>query len=453
MDNQFADEPLEEIPNIDKEYYVSPLTKSKGLTHLMKLVLCAKNNDRCLEMIKEIIKDDPDKINEKCEKGWTALLIACRNCSSYSNIEVVKILSNYPNIDINEQNYYGCTALMLACGFSNNDSNIETIKLLLDHPDIDVNKHDDDGWTPLMRACRISNTDSNIETVKLLLDRSDIDVNKQETDGWTALILACRYSSTDSNVETVKLLLNRSDIDVNKQNGCGHGALMLSCWYSNTGSNIETIELLLSYPDIDVNKCDNYGWTALKFACVYGNADSDVEIVRLLLDHPNIDINVQNGRDGMIEKIRSCETIRNIFAKYMSNSDAHINKDILEVIIEKDKSHIDLLIPKIFNPLIFDTNLMIKMLTNCNDMDKIIYYCYLHTTVKKTVLKNMPDHKEEIYYRPNNIIALCSEINFKLKFKTGNEVFEELDDKLKFIFDIKNEFDMVNKIRFYLCDK
>ena len=72
--------------------------------------------------------------------------------------------------------------------------------------------------------------------------------------------------------------------------------------------------------------------------------------------------------------------------------------------------------------------------------------------LKKKCWKKISDYKEEIYYKPNNIYSLCSEISFKLKFKTSGQVFEELNDKLKFIFDIKNEFDMIDKISFYLCE-
>ena len=66
------------------------------------------------------------------------------------------------------------------------------------------------------------------------------------------------------------------------------------------------------------------------------------------------------------------------------------------------------------------------------------------------MLGEIRSQKVELYYKPNNIIALCSEVNFKLKFKNSDEVFRELDDKLKYIFDIKNEEDMINKITFYL---
>jgi len=381
MENQFADEPLEQEPDISKEYYVSPITKSKGLTHLMKLVLCVKNNDNCVGMIKKIIDDDPKKINEQCDKGWTPLMIACRNSNTHSSIEVVK--------------------------------------LLLDHSNIDVNKQSNSGWTSLMYACRNSSTDSNIETVELLLNRPDIDVNKRETDGWSALMMAATHSCGGSNVETVKLLLGHPKINVNDCGNDGYTALMMACINvgSKDGSDIKTVELLLDHPDIDINKYDNFD-------------RSSINIGYICID---------------------CKIINKIYEKFIQNSNAFIDRKNMETIIDKsDDSIIDLLLSRLLNPLIFDRQLMAKMILKCENVQKLIYYCNLHTNVKPNMLKKIYDHKEEIYGRPNNMIALCSEINFYLKFKDAGQVFEELDDKLKFIFDIKNESDMVNKISFYL---
>jgi len=226
MENQFVDEPLDQKPDINREYYISPYTKSKGLTHLMKLVLCAKNNDECLEMIKKIVNNDPKEVGEYCAEGWTSLMIACRN----GNIEIVKLLLDRSDIDINinKQHNEGRTALMLACRYGNinSNSNLKTVKLLSSHPGIDVNKQDNSGWTALMWACSYGITDSNIEIFKLLLNHPDIDVNRQNNDKWTALTLACVYGNADSDVETVKLLLDHPNIDIDMQNNNGGKAVI-----------------------------------------------------------------------------------------------------------------------------------------------------------------------------------------------------------------------------------
>jgi len=56
MKTQFANESLEEKPDVDKSYYISSTTESTGLTYLMKLVLCEKYRNETLDKIKKIIK-------------------------------------------------------------------------------------------------------------------------------------------------------------------------------------------------------------------------------------------------------------------------------------------------------------------------------------------------------------------------------------------------------------
>ena len=340
--------------------------------------------------------------------------------------------------------------------------------MLLNRPDVDINKHDNQGWTPLKSACSYSGTDSNIDTVKLLLNRSDIDINKHDYEGWTPLMAACRYSNTYSDIGTVKLLLDRPDTDVNKQQKDGWSALMLAAAYSCDGSDIETIKLLLSHPKININNCENNGYTALMLACLYSSSDgnsnesdddnsnnsnsySDIETVKLLLSYSNIDVNKKNcdGKNAL-EILYEYDDLAEAFIESILNNNIYVDKDMLKLILEKNISYFDPLYQMVFNPLNFDYKVIAKILKKHNNGKKIIQYCNLHTIVKPNILINIPNHKEEIYGKPNNILALCSEINFKLKFKNPEQVFEELDDKLKFIFDIKNESDMVNKISFYL---
>ena len=377
MENQFVDEALEKTPDIDIEYYVSHDVKSKGLTHLMKLVLCAKNNDECFEMIKKIIKNNPEEINRQCTKGWTPLAIACRNNNTCSSIEVVRLLLDQSDIDINKQGYGGQTALIMAC---RNSNNVETVKMLLSHPNIDVNKQDNFGWTALMTACMNS---SSAETVKLLLGHPDMDVNKQDDQRWTALMHACGNEMVRN--------------------------------------------------------------------------DSDVKTVKLLLECPNIDVSKKSYGENVLELIRKNNTLVTAFIESVLDNNIYVDKNMLKILIQNNRniSYTDLLLPRILCPLKIDYSLIGELLILPYEgkiIEKYLYYCNLHTNIKKEMVKNIFDHREEIYSRPNNIIALCSEINFKLKFRKSEQIFEELDDKLKFIFDIKNESDMVNKISFYLCD-
>ena len=150
MNDQFKNEPLEKQPDLNKLYYITPCMKSEGVTHLIKLVLCTKNNRDAHIIIKGIIENEQEEINKQSTEGWTALMIACRNSNTDSSIETIKLLLECPNIDVNKQNNEGWTALMLACRYSNIYSNIETIKLLLENINTDINKQDNEGWTALM---------------------------------------------------------------------------------------------------------------------------------------------------------------------------------------------------------------------------------------------------------------------------------------------------------------
>ena len=467
MNNQFKNEPLEEKPDINKSYYISKCTKSKDLTHLMKLVLCTRNNEKAFNIIKSITKDKSDEINKQNTKGCTTLILACRNSNTESNIETVKLLLEDPNIDINIHNNDGYTALMVACRNSNTDSNIETVKLLLENPKINVNKQTNNGWTALMIACNYSNTRSNIETVKLLLDDPQVDINKQNNDGWTALMMACKFVGAGSNIGTVKLLLENPNIDVNKQNKEGLTALMFACKYGH----IEIVNLLLEHPNTDINKQNSDGNTALmvtskycprglkKIMDIFMGSDVPLKpLVNLLTSESSIlCTNSWTLRNKMNIYLKNKEgksiidmiPISNEFIEFLHNNNIEINNSILNRIIEKDIIGTEILIPYIFNPLIFNYRIIGEILKRHDDHN-IIYCCYLHTNVKKKVLNQIQSQKEELYYKPNNIIALCSEVNFKLKFKDPTEIFKELNEKLKYIFDIKNEEDMIEKITFYL---
>ena len=79
------------IPNSNKSFQCSPVTKSKGFTLLMKLVLMT-NNTEAVKLIKKIITNNPEEINKQNEKGWSALMLASRFSNRDSNIETVKLL-------------------------------------------------------------------------------------------------------------------------------------------------------------------------------------------------------------------------------------------------------------------------------------------------------------------------------------------------------------------------
>ena len=372
MENQFANEPLEKIPDAEISYHVLANIKSTGLTHLMKLVLCAKYGGRCIDMIKEKIKENPNIINEQCAEGWTPLIIACANSNTYSSIEIVKLLISYPNIDVNKQENSGGTPLMGAYTHSKTYSNIETIKLLLDHPNIDINKHNKKGQTVLMMACRYSNTDFDIETIKLLLNHPNININKQNNVGNTAFSYLRHYVGSEFESKLLRPFMGCPKFDI-----------------------------------INLNLCD-----LGRFVDIFKSCEKDTEEV-------------------LIEPIL--------------NSGTSVRKSFLKVLIRGNPKCSELLLSRILCPLNFDRECMSLLLKNSHNTEKLIYYCNLHINIKKEIHKNILSHKEEIYCKPYNIIALCSEVDFELKHKNKTQVFQELNKKLKYLFDIKNEDDMIKK--------
>ena len=220
---------LKYFVNKNFKYELTKNTKSKNLNSLQILIF-SSNEESVKEFLKNNIIFFKDEINYQNEKGWTALMMACRNSNNYSNNEIVKLLLEN-GADPNLKDYNGWTSLMSACRYSNTDSNIETVKLLLENG-ADPNLKNNNEWTALMLACRNSNTDSNTETVKLLLENG-ADPNLKDDDGRTALMLACRNSNTDSTPETIKILLNQNNIDVNfTTNDTKYNALMLLCQYN-----------------------------------------------------------------------------------------------------------------------------------------------------------------------------------------------------------------------------
>ena len=85
--------------SFDTEYPCSPVTTSKGFTNLMYLIINQKI------ILKEDLEKLKSEINEKNEKGWTALMIACRNSNTKSSIKTVKLLLDYgAKVDVQNNN-------------------------------------------------------------------------------------------------------------------------------------------------------------------------------------------------------------------------------------------------------------------------------------------------------------------------------------------------------------
>ncbi len=95
------------------------------------MVMITGSDPNVNNLIEEYLKTNIDKINLTNHRGWTALMLACRNSCTYSSVATVDILLRY-GADINIQDRYGWTALMKACCYSDTEANTTVVKKLLD---------------------------------------------------------------------------------------------------------------------------------------------------------------------------------------------------------------------------------------------------------------------------------------------------------------------------------
>lgn len=217
------------------------------LNYLLKA--CILKHDR--QMVKKII-EKPEIDIYKCHP----LILACK----VSDLEIVKMLLNLPEVDINEKD-----GDHSALKYSIENGNLEIFKLLIDHPDIEVNEftidHEGDldisynilaTHKPLEVACKMG----KLEMLKILLQMPEIDCSI------SALFYAIKYN----HLKCVKLLLEQPAIDVNETINCDID--MRSYSFAS---------------DITVD----YEITPLIAACYQAKS----KIVRALLETKGIDIN------------------------------------------------------------------------------------------------------------------------------------------------------------------
>ena len=188
----------------DKEYFCSKLTKSKGFKHLHKCVMITKMYPEINKYIDLYLKENPEKINEKNAKGWTAIALASRNTSTFSDIITVKILLKY-NANVNIPNNNNVSPLILSARYSNMDSSEETVKLLLENK-ANVNHKNNIGIDALIYACYNSRTTSSINTIKLLLEYG-ADVHQKINDEYLIDALYEEYYDGRITIDVLGILI------------------------------------------------------------------------------------------------------------------------------------------------------------------------------------------------------------------------------------------------------
>ncbi|BCS82803.1 ankyrin repeat protein [Cotonvirus japonicus] len=239
-----------------------PFTKCNNFSKLMHLII----NEHIIgiKKIKEhfAIRNNRKKINYKNKLGWTALMIACRNCKTWSSLSTIEILLKY-KADVNLKTNNGYTALMKIVANTKTDSSISAAKLLIG-AGANVNETTYSNETALMIAINNINSGSNIETVKLLLENG-ADPNLCNNQKKSSITLAIE----SENTELTKLLINSA----------------------NTKPSVmyEIIVSLLNIKSFDLEKLkkffQNYANIDLDNIFMYAIKKDDCNVVKILLEY------------------------------------------------------------------------------------------------------------------------------------------------------------------------
>jgi len=158
--------------------------------------------------VSQSIKAGAD-IEARDQDGWTPLLVAASNNSSYEVITI--LLKAGANIEV--RNKSGATPLIAAAAFNTNP---EVISVLV-KAGADIQARDNNfGLTPLMAAAAYN---SNPEVITSLL-KAGADIKDRDKDEWTPLMVA---ASNNSNPDVITRLL-KAGADIKEKNNAGETA-------------------------------------------------------------------------------------------------------------------------------------------------------------------------------------------------------------------------------------
>lgn len=165
---------IDYCPNKSIEYYCFPYEKSKGFTELMMLVMQTKRSPELLNQIEKILKINPEIINEKNDKGYTALMLASINSTN----ETISLLIKY-KADLNLQSPSGFTALTYSCLYNKNNN--DAIRILV-KAGAKLNLLTMGSASPLNLACQFCDN----EIIELLIN-AGADLNHLDSNNRCAL--------------------------------------------------------------------------------------------------------------------------------------------------------------------------------------------------------------------------------------------------------------------------
>lgn len=197
------------------------------------------------------------------EKGFTPLLMACKNAGRSGRLDVIEYLLKH-----------GADALRVADGgqtpllLSVTSKNVNAAKLLVNHgadPKAAVGPFED------VNALHMAAMSGSGDLCHWLVEEVGINVNSHDDQGYTALINAAGYSNSP---ETIKVLISALHANIEASIHDGRRPLHFAAFKGQLACAEELLSL-----GADKEAIDDSGWTPLHFAARYHHE----EVIRLLL--------------------------------------------------------------------------------------------------------------------------------------------------------------------------
>ena len=343
---------------------------------------------------------------------------------------------------------YYCSQYTLSMGFT---YLMKLVLLTQKYPELinqiknyknEINKTNVEGWTPLMIACRNCQFYSSVETVQELL-LCGADVNMQNKDYCTAIMYAIIRFDSDSNLQTIEMLIN-AGANLNSRDMNGLSVLTYICNGEKTRYKhpdfLRLIKIIVN-AKVNLNIQNNEGDTPLILACksiVYDDIFDN--IIKILIDF---------GADAnMTNKEKKCALYYYLKAEgtkllnYIMDKSNMIftDKTNIHYLVNTDNHNV---INKLYDIYKNDLKMMRKISLKLSDQE-YLNWCSFVSNLNK-INNSIIKYRNNIYEKPGNIISLCTEVLFNKK-----QGKYDVPNKLKFLFDIKDEMDCMNKIFFYL---
>lgn len=250
---QFDNEPLEQVPDPTKKYYLTEHLLVTGFTYLFKLLwLADKHPDLDYEVYFRA-EDVNVKVND-----WPALYLVCRTYKSHKLPEIVRLL--------------------ISLG-------------------ADVNATDKDNNTALHFLFRQYNQ-YELQTMHLLID-GGININAKNNIHNTVLHDLCSYHELDDLLDIIRILI-KSGADMNIKNSI-NGTYLHDLCDNYKSYNLPEVMNILIDAGVDINAIDDYGSTTLDYLCDFYKLNDLYELIQILIRAG------ANSRESTIIQLNSSE--------------------------------------------------------------------------------------------------------------------------------------------------